>query len=328
MNAEILIVGQGLAGTLLAWELEKAGVSFAIADAGPAIAASQVAAGIVNPITGRRLVKSWRIDDLLPAARSAYRDLEAELHVELWREMRMRRLYANKREARVLVEKEGRGELAPFLGATDELGFWIEGAAQVDLRLLLATARERWRLHGRLQPQSGPQAPDEGYACVVDCRGAARTEGDRFAFVPWVYSKGELLEIRVEGAVAGTILSDGHWVLPFGDGTCWVGATHEPGVCNREPTARGRSVLVDAAHRLLGRPFQVIGHRAGVRVNLPDKRPVAGLHPSERRYGLINGLGSKGVLWAPWLARQWVRQFCERRAPDSEVDVARFWPRA
>jgi glycine/D-amino acid oxidase-like deaminating enzyme len=74
MRADILIVGQGLAGTLLAWECERAGIAFAVADCGHAAAATSAAAGIVNPITGRRLVKSWRIDDQLPLARAEYRD--------------------------------------------------------------------------------------------------------------------------------------------------------------------------------------------------------------------------------------------------------------
>ena len=72
MGADFLIVGQGLAGTLLAWEFERAGFSFAIADAGHGRAASGVAAGIINPITGRRLVKSWRIDARLAGARAEW----------------------------------------------------------------------------------------------------------------------------------------------------------------------------------------------------------------------------------------------------------------
>ncbi|HYD83061.1 MAG TPA: hypothetical protein VEA63_03390, partial [Opitutus sp.] len=76
MGANLLIVGQGLAGTLLAWELERAGLTFEIADEGHGRAASRVAAGIINPITGQRLVKSWRVDALLPVARATFRAIE------------------------------------------------------------------------------------------------------------------------------------------------------------------------------------------------------------------------------------------------------------
>src|SRR5882757_9876638 len=138
MRAEILIVGQGLAGTLIAWEFERAGISFAIADAGHTDAASRIAAGIINPITGRRLVKSWRIDELLPLARQSYREIEAALGLSLWREMRVRRLFADDRERRVTAEKQARHELSPYVIANaDDDGCWIEGAARVDLPLLL-----------------------------------------------------------------------------------------------------------------------------------------------------------------------------------------------
>src|SRR4051812_1175311 len=123
MGADILIVGQGLAGTLLAWEFERAGISFAIANDGHASAASLVAAGLLNPITGRRLVESWRIDTLLPAARRVYRELEAALGVPLWRERRVRRFFADDRERRVAREKYARGELGDYVAtAPDESG--------------------------------------------------------------------------------------------------------------------------------------------------------------------------------------------------------------
>src|SRR5687768_11683343 len=120
MRADILILGQGLAGTLLAWEFERAGISFAVVDAGHAQAASRVAAGIINPITGRRLVKSWRVDEWLPAARTAYREIERALGVPIWQEMRIRRFFADERERRVANEKFERGELSPYVDAAPD----------------------------------------------------------------------------------------------------------------------------------------------------------------------------------------------------------------
>src|SRR3569833_227826 len=83
MAAEVRIVGQGLAGSLLGWACERAGISFSIEDCtgvgrpgAPApIAASSVGAGIINPITGQRLVKSWRVDSLLPLAVAMYQEI-------------------------------------------------------------------------------------------------------------------------------------------------------------------------------------------------------------------------------------------------------------
>ena len=341
MRPDILIVGQGLAGTLLAWEFECAGIPFAIAESGGAGAASRVAAGIINPITGRRLVKSAGVDEGLPLARATYRELEAALGVSLWREFRVRRLFADERERRVLVEKQARGELAPFAGAADAAGFWIEGAARVDLPALLDAARTRWQARGQWREMTASIADEATrHALVIDATGiaGARSSGSiradsvppgqarrsAFDFVPWEFSKGEILTLAVDGLAPDVVLNRGHWVLPLGPGMAAVGATHEPGVTDPAPTAAARGLLEASAAALLARPFTVIAHAAGVRVNLPDKRPVAGRHPADPRLGILNGLGAKGALLAPCLARQWTQQVATGAPFDAAVDVARF----
>ena len=327
MRPDLLILGQGLAGTMLAAELERAGISFAIVDAGHANAATPVAAGIVNPVTGRRIVKSWRIETLLPAARQAYRALEAQLEVPLWREMRVRRSFADARERDAALAKHARGELAPYVETVDESGFWIREAARVDLSRLLQAARAHWTAAGVLRAERITLADAVGrHAVVIDCRGRAAATDGTFPFVPWEFSKGELIELAVEGLDPDVILNRRHWVLPVAAGRAWVGATHEPGVMEATPSEAALVSLTTRARELLGaeRTFTVVGRRAGVRVQLPDKRPVAGRHREQPGLGLINALGGKGVLWAPLLARQWVNHLTEGVPFDAEVDVRRF----
>ena len=318
----ILIRGQGLAGTLLGWELERAGLAFAIANRGHENAASVAAAGLINPITGRRLVKSWRVDSLLPAARATYRRIENELGVRVWHEMRVRRLFADERERAVFAQKFARGDLAPFASAADDEGFWIRDAARVDFRTLLNASRAHWQQEGRFVNADAARRS----GLVIDCTGRGGVlQSDAFAFVPWESSKGEILALRVAGLAPDVVLNRGHWVVPIDADTAWVGATHEPGVRDAQPTRAAREMLENRARALLGdRPFSVAEHRAGVRVNLPDKHPVAGRHPQHPRLGLNNGLAAKGALWAPFLAQQWVAHLTSGAPFDVEIDVSRF----
>lgn len=325
MAPDVLILGQGLAGTLLAWECERAGLSFRIADPGHAGAASVVAAGVVNPVTGLRLVKSWRIEALLPAAREAYRGLEAALGVPLWREMRIRRIFAEDSERQAWTRKSATRELAPFAVTGDAEGCWIEGAARVDLPLLLSSARRRWQAAGRLVEEAvDPASVRSSHACVIDCRGvAAAAPAGAFGFVPWEFSRGEALELAVEGLDPGLILSRRQALVPLGPDRAWFGATHVPGPLVSR--ASGRAALEASAEPLLARgSWRVAGLWSGVRVNLPDKRPVLGRHPHDPRLGVCAGLGSKGVLWAPLLASSWVGHLVRGQALDPEIDVARF----
>src|SRR6478752_1048216 len=84
-ETEVIIVGQGLSGTWLSWWLGRAGISFLVIDKPERGGASLKSAGLINPVTGRRLVKTWRIDELMPFAENAYGQMGEKLDVKLVR---------------------------------------------------------------------------------------------------------------------------------------------------------------------------------------------------------------------------------------------------
>ncbi len=324
MPAPILIVGQGLAGTVLGWTFEQAGIAFEIADAGHFGAASRVGAGIINPVTGQRIVKSRGVDELLPRALAVYRTMEAAWGVPLVRAMRVRRFFNDDRERRVLAEKSATGELAPYVGEADPVGFWIEGAARVDTAALITAARARWLANGRLREERvDPAAALARHDMVILCTGADDCGGLAWGDVRCARATGEILTLAVGGLAPDVILNRGHWVLPTTVGEAKVGATytHE----GEEVFTEAREELTLSASRLLaGREFAVTAQEAGVRVTSPDRYPLVGRSPRAPRLGIFNGLGSKGALLAPWLAHQWVNHLTEGVSFDRELAVGRF----
>ena len=328
MPAPILIVGQGLAGSLLAWEFERAGIDFEIVDRGHAEASSRIGAGIINPITGQRLVKSWRIDELLPQATKAYREMEGALGIALLRPMRVRRFFSDDRERRIFAEKQLRGELAPYVsaGTANTDGFWIEGGAQLDSAALIAAMRARLQGAGRLREATAMLGEVcERHDLVILCTGIFLQQTRVFDFAGLQAAKGETLTVATESDLReDVILNDGHWVLPLGPRVARVGATFQPGVNDREPTTEGRAELEESARRLLRGGFTVTAHEVGLRMTSPDKHPIVGRSPSDSRLGIFNGLGSKGALLAPGLARQWVNHLTEAVPFEPAVDVKRF----
>jgi len=325
MPAPILIVGQGLAGTVLGWTFDRAGIAFEIIDAGHASAASRVGAGIINPITGQRIVKSRGVDVLLPRALEVYRAMEAQWGVSLVRAMRVRRFFSDDRERRVFAEKSVTGELAPYAGEADADGFWIEGAARVDTAALIATARAQWLADGRLREERVDlPAAFARYDVVILCTGSNDCGGLAWGDVGCARATGEILTLAVGGLAPDAILNRGHWVLPTAEGFAKVGATYtrEGEVLAGEVA---REELTKSATRLLdGRAFTVVTQEAGVRVTSPDRYPLVGRSSREPRLGIFNGLGSKGALLAPWLAHQWVNHLTEGVPFDGEVAVTRF----
>ncbi len=331
MPARVLIVGQGLAGTFLAWEFSRAGIPFDIADRGHATAASRIGTGMVNPITGQRLVKSWRIESWQTEALPRYRAIEEALSTKLVRPMRVRRFFRDERERLVFEQKRERGDLAPFLVDADEDGLWIGGAAHVDLPALLAGSREWLREKGRLvEDEISPDQMEGDYSLAIFCTGAGICEHlPHVAQSRLAPAKGQVLRLRPEGSTGWThdrdlVLNRGHWALPFDDGTVKVGATFEREFDSVEPTAAARRELEASAAALIGAPFSVLSHEAGVRLTTADRRPILGRLPGNPALGVFNGFGSKGALLVPCFASHWVKHLRDGAGFDPEVDVARF----
>ncbi|MBA4138239.1 MAG: hypothetical protein C0518_13065 [Opitutus sp.] len=322
MSARVLIVGQGLAGTTLGLELEVAGVDFVVVSAGHERAASRVAAGLINPVTGQRWVKSTRVEELRPIARESYARWSALLGVELWHPLQLTRWWRNEAERALVERKLAAGDLAPFATAAsvNERGVGIEGAAWVDLPALLGAAAQRWRERGKLRElalEGEIAAADldfsaeavewgrERFDAAVLCTGSGRLARELFGFLPFATAKGEMLAVRGCPLPAGTAVSRGTWLIAGAGGTARVGATYERDREDFTLSAEARARLLADAEMLAGGAVEAGGQSAGVRLSLPDRRPVVGWHPTRPRLGIFGALGSKGALWAPWLAQVW-----------------------
>lgn len=334
MSGRVLIVGQGLAGTALGLELEAAGVDFVVASEGHAAAASRVAAGLVNPVTGQRWVKSAGVDALLPEAKASYERWGRLLGVALWHPLKLKRLWRDATERAAIEAKIARGELAPYVSAheTDERGATVAGTAWVDLPALLAAAAARWRMQGRLREQrvladelhatgAGVAWQGNEFSAVILCVGAGRVARERFAFAPFATAKGEMLAVNGTRLPRDSGLSRGTWLIAGEGGTARVGATYERDRDDLELTGTARAKLLAAAREISGDPLEVTAQSAGVRLTLPDRLPLVGWHPQLPRLGIFGALASKGTLWAPHLARHWVAVL-RGEAADFPAEVA------
>lgn len=316
MNARVLIVGQGLAGTALGLELERAGVPFTIASDGHARAASMAAAGLVNPVQGQRFVKVWRVEELLPFAERWYREAEARLGAELWHPLQLRRLFANDTEAARAARKLASGELTGFASAlAGGGGLHVHGAAWVDLPTLLTRAAQRWSARGVVREASvtrgelradatGVTWRGERFSSALLCVGAGPLVREFFPELRFEAAKGQIVHVAGAELPVGQAVSCGKWAIADAPGRARVGATYERGLEDGSATAAARDELLAAARAFVPGNLSVVEQRVGVRMSLPDRLPVAGWQ-LDARIGVFGALGSKGTLFAPWLARRW-----------------------
>jgi glycine/D-amino acid oxidase-like deaminating enzyme len=159
----------------------------------------------------------------------------------------------------------------------------------------------------------------------VLCTGCGRLAREWFAHVPFTPAKGEMLSVRGCRLPAGQALNRGVWLIAGESGSARLGATYERGREDLGLTAAARDQLLFDAQELGAGDLEWAGQSAGVRLTLPDRLPVAGWHPHQSRLGILGGLGSKGSLWAPWLAKVWRENLADamKRFP-VEVSVERW----
>jgi glycine/D-amino acid oxidase-like deaminating enzyme len=129
--------------------------------------------------------------------------------------------------------------------------------------------------------------------------------------------KGEVLTVRIPGLRSGAAVHRGAFLLPIGDDLFRLGATFSWDDVWSGPTAQAKEELLARLARMTLLPAEVVDHRTGVRPASKDRRPILG--PD-----ILNGLGSRGVLLAPWCAMHLVEHLLEGKKLDPEVDAARF----
>lgn len=355
---KFLLLGQGLAGTLLGYRLEQAGHTVHYVDAPEQTAASAVAAGIVNPITGRRFVKSWRIDELIPEAKALYVELEQLLGVKLWYEMPLiRTLYnrgdVNDWEARsadpgypeYMDDRPDTGRIAEITNPAFAYA-GVRHASRVDVGTMVTAFREKLIKEGRFFAQTfdhsripvllgataGYEVEDEkarddlatSYDHVVSCEGWRARFNPYFSYLPHGGNKGEVLIIRTEVPPLQLMFKHRVFLVPLADGTYWVGATSENRFDDDDPTTANRTFLADRLAEVMTVPYEIVSHRAAVRPTVKDRRLFLGAHPEVAGLSIFNGLGTKGASLAPLGSRWLVEYLLNDQDLPEEVAISRF----
>ena len=336
---DVIIVGQGLAGTTLAWHLREAGKQVLVIDACEPVTSSKIAAGLITPITGRRLALSPRYDHFLAAARAFYTGVEKRTGQKFFHDRVALRLFRSEAERRNWPERSRRPDYkahllnpqpAPLLGpelAEAGAGGFAMHAAQLDVAAYLEASRAvlAWQpmvLDWRRDVTFGAEGVAVGglkARLVVSCEGHAAARNPFFSRVQFNAAKGDILTVRFHRRVPARSLHRGIWVAPTTQPDVFsVGATYDRARLDQEPDPCGRSEIERKLKSFLRVPYTVLDHRAAVRPILSDGRVLVGLHPQQQRLGYFNGLASKGSLQAPYYARC-LTDFLVRRIPLPEA---------
>ncbi len=343
MQVDFLIVGQGLAGSLLAQELLRRGRTIHVVDDRWRSSSSQVAAGLMTPLTGRRFTLTKDYPELFAAAQARLTELGVFRPAQVYRmfvddEQRakgIKRTECTSCQPFIARVTSARGELDE--GLTDAFGGALMNGAWVDLPKLLSEVRAELVAAGNLTEANLEPADVTSSAegvvwrqvragAIVYCDGYKSAQRGPFKYLPWQPAKGEALTLRSDVVDKPFILNREGWALPLGQGVWRTGTNWQWDQLDEAPTEPQKEKLIRRFRSYFGEEVQVevTAHIAGVRPCTSDSHPFMGTHPQQPRTHLFGGLGPRGTVWAPLMADEMAAYLCEGRALRKECDLARF----
>ncbi len=346
-GADVLVVGQGVAGSVLALTLQQRGLSVHIISSPDLPSSSAVAAGIVNPLTGRKLVKTWAADQLFPYLHRFYSAVARQLNTPFFTPLDIYRPYRDAAEQKLYQTIATDPELQPyFQPAIDESaysavvnnpfgGIQVTQAGWVDLPAFVAAVRDYFSdrqqfIAGdvcvndlQLQPESVTYR-GKTYRYVIFCEGPHGQGNSLFSALPYNVVKGEILTAEVAEYPLKNIVNQGIFVMPLSSTRIRIGATYSWHELDWKTTDTGRTFLETKARALLRIPFTVVNQQAGIRPSTVDRRPFVGWHQIYPAVGIFGGMGTKGVSLAPYLAHDFADQLVLGKEINPAVNIRRF----
>lgn len=332
---EAMIIGQGLAGSAVAWTLQRSGMDVLVIDSGDLNSASRISAGLVTPYTGKRQAKDANFEQHREIAKGFYDDIGKELGVTLWLNESSVRWFQNTQEVNNYRQMREQGELVDTTAILDVrgklAGYRMLSAARVLVSEYLTRTRERLQSEGRLitarlmiedlQVFADHVAIDRlGRAArrVIFCQGYEGWENSWFPKIPDSAVRGEILEISLPTAETERVQHRTYWLAEQHQETdrpgryhYLVGATYDRENLGNGATTEGLTELLEAARRLTDQPFEVIRHRAAIRAANKNRKYSVHRCLANPNVFIVNGMGSRGALLAPVAAGDLLKKLSE-----------------
>ncbi|ASV30686.1 NAD(P)/FAD-dependent oxidoreductase [Maribacter cobaltidurans] len=342
---DYIVVGLGLAGTAFCETLRRNQRSFCVIS-DQSQTSSKVAAGLSNPVILKRFTLAWRADELVPYSKSFYTELEKELNVKFLIDQPILRKFSSIEEQNLWFEASDKDALNQFLSpqlernsnkaliAPFDFGS-LNGAYKLNTELFLTSyqneilhpdihIRETFDYSEIRKKQDYLEYKGIRARNILFAEGFGLKKNPFFNYLPMNGSKGEYLiiksnELGLESAVKSSI-----FVIPLEPSFYLVGANYNSVDKDNEPSEEAKAELLKKLENIINCPYQVVGHVAGVRPTVKDRRPLIGTHPGNKMFHVLNGFGSHGVMIAPWAANE-LFNFLENGTDlDDEININRF----
>ncbi|MET0636459.1 MAG: FAD-binding oxidoreductase [Chitinophagaceae bacterium] len=346
MHYDYLIIGQGISGTFLSYYLQKLEKTVLVIDEFRKDSPSNITAGVMNPVTGRRLVTVWMAEQIFPFAWDAYTAIGNELDIPVITHKNVIDFFPNPFMREGFLDKIKTGDqyvhafpeqnhFNPYLNYEFGCGE-IRPAYTAHLEVLLPAWRNRLNNLGALREgifeRSDLQFTGDGISYrditaskIIFCDGPAGFENPVFSKLPYAPNKGEALVVEIPDLPPHHIYKKSMMLVPMVEpGQYWIGSSYQWDFENADPTKEFYERTNNVLKEWLKVPYKIIDHRSGLRPATLERRPFCGIHPLHPSVGILNGMGTKGCSLAPYFANQLAEFLVNEQPIAPDADVKRF----
>jgi glycine/D-amino acid oxidase-like deaminating enzyme len=344
--SKYLIVGQGLAGTLLAFSLLEKGEEVLLADDYAHASASQVAAGMWNPVTFKRLAASWLVKEMLEEMNATFLRLENKLQANFFHQLPVARIFNTIQDANFWDEKSDQPEVGRYLSARSNKSVQenfhspfgnseVNECGWLNVPLFREAAKNYFIEHANFIEEAVNESEVQflessvvwkgrTFDKLILCNGIGVNQWKGLEGLDLIPNHGQVLDLKIENLEIDTIVNFGQFLLPFGNEKFRLGATYDWNEVPDVPTEEARELLLSELNSRLKKEVVVESQKTGYRPTTRDRRPILGFAKGNETLGVFGGLGSKGVLLAPYFAKLFTSVLTEGIIIPKEVNTARF----
>jgi glycine/D-amino acid oxidase-like deaminating enzyme len=346
MQVDYLIIGQGISGTMLSWFLNKEGKTFLVIDDNNTNASSKVAAGVINPVTGRRYAYTWMIDEIMPFAVQCYEEMGSYFDtqfvfqksiIDFFPSPQMRNAFIDRitEDDTYLHSYPDQNHFNKYFNYDFGCGE-IDPAFTVHLQLLIASWRKKLQELNALKKEKfdiNELNVEKDFISyqnitaqkIIFCNGTDDVNNPWFQMLPYAPNKGEALIIECNELTTEHIFKKSLAFVPLPqENVYWVGSNYQWEFENAQPSQQFFQHATSLLNGWLKKPYKVLEHKAAVRPATLERRPFVGFHPQFPNIGILNGMGTKGTSLAPFFAHQLTQYLVYNFPIAPEADVHRF----
>jgi hypothetical protein len=307
---------------------------------------STVAAGLYNPVILKRFSEVWNAEQQLIYLDSFYKKIEQKLKATIDYKIPILRKFFSIEEqndwfaasdnpklspflSTHLISKEYNGIDAPFqYGEVLKTGYINTAKLLVLYRNYLSMTNsflhESFDHNKIIFKNNFLEYKNFTAKHIVFAEGFGIHANPYFNFLPLDGTKGELLIIKAPNLIIDVIVNTSVFILPLGNHLYKVGATYNWKDKTNEPTEEGKSELLKKINEILNCDFEIISHQAGIRPTVRDRKPLIGTHFQYNKLHVLNGLGTRGVMLGPSMAKALFENIEFGTALDPYFDIKRI----